>query len=139
MALEVQGVIVSIEPAVSIQTNSGKVITKRELILDITRHDAVTGERSPYDNTPVFEFIGDDCQQLDLYVKGQVVKIQFDLRGIAYTDKQTGQRRIFNSIRPYRIEGRPMQQQPQTAPQQAAPQCAQQPTQYNPPQGPLPF
>lgn len=110
--------IVSIEPAITIQTNSGKTITKRELILDITKYNPTTGERSPYESTPLFEFTGDDCAQLDLYARGQAVRITFDLRGVSYVDKTTGRKRIFNSIRPYRIEALNYAQ-PTATPQQA--------------------
>ncbi len=96
---------------------------KREIIIDCTRHDPVTGHRSPYENTPALEFAGDKVGELDNVQPGDIVTISFDVEGRRYTDKE-GMARIFTRIRPYRLEKQqqvyqtPQQPQPQQAPQQ---------------------
>lgn len=88
---------------------------KRELVIDTTRHDPYTGERSQYENTPLLEFGGDIVRELDHYNVGDIVRISFEVMGKKYTkgDKEM----IFTRVRPYKIEmvrgGHSSQPQPQ--------------------------
>lgn len=102
------GRILQIFPTQSITSKTtGKIFTKREIVLDCTRYDAITGERG-YENTPVFEFTGERCSMLDTFQIGQIVTISFDVQG----SKSTQGDRYFNSVRGFKIE---LKQIPQSA------------------------
>lgn len=105
---------------------------KRELVLDCTRYDPYTGERSKFENTPLLEFGGDICKDLDGIRPGDVVTVSFDITGTRYQDKTTRQEKIFTRVRPYKVEKHSAQQAVQAQPQQAA-----QPQQYAQPQSPV--
>ena len=106
---------------------------KRELVLDCTRYDPYTGERSKFENTPLLEFGGDICKDLDGIRPGDVVTVSFDITGTKYQDKTTRQEKIFTRVRPYKVEKHSAQQAVQAQPQQ----YAQQPQQYAQPQSPV--
>lgn len=96
--------------------------TKRELVLDCTRYDPYTGERSKFENTPLLEFGGDICKDLDGIRPGDVVTVSFDITGTKYQDKTTRQEKIFTRVRPYKVEKHSAQQAVQAQPQQYAQQ-----------------
>lgn len=126
MANQLTGKILYIYPTQQIPTKDGtKTIVKRGIVIDCTRFDPYTGERG-FENTPMLEFIGDRCVELDKFQVGQVVTISFDVQGTRYRNKD-GVEQIFTRVQPYRIE--PIQTQ-RIATQQAAPvqQAAPQPT-----------
>lgn len=129
MANQLTGKILYIYPPQQIPTKDGsKIIVKRGIVMDCTRFDPYTGERG-FENTPMLEFIGDRCAELDKFQVGQVVTISFDVQGTRYRNKD-GVEQIFTRVQPYRIESR------QTAPvQQPAPQPTyqQQPQNFPPP------
>ena len=134
MANQLTGKILYIYPSQQIPSKDGsKIIVKRSIVIDCTRFDPYTGERG-FENTPMLEFIGDRCAELDKYQVGQIVTISFDVQGTRYRNKD-GAEQIFTRVQPYRIEARQVQQQ-QTAPvQQPAPQPSyQQQPQNFPPQ-----
>ena len=93
---------------------------KRELVLDCTRYDPYTGERSKFENTPLLEFGGDICKDLDGIRPGDVVTVSFDITGTKYQDKTTRQEKIFTRVRPYKVEKHSAQQAVQAQPQQYA-------------------
>lgn len=65
MANTLTGKILYIYPPQQIPSKDGsKVITKRAIVIDCTRFDPYTGERG-FENTPMLEFIGDRCAELD--------------------------------------------------------------------------
>ena len=112
---------------------------KRQLYLDCTRYDSMTGERYENENKPLLEFGGDKVLDkiaaLNLQ-KEDVVMVRFSVQGNPYKDEKTGKSRVFTAVRCYDIEvvrrvGQVVQQQAapvqQPAPQPAAP--APQPTQ----------
>ena len=124
MANQVIGRVFQIGNTESIKSKDGsKTYYKRELVLDATRFDGMTGERG-FDNFPSFEFSGDKCSELDKFSVGEVVTVTFDLQGTKY--EKDGQTRFFNRVRGYKIERR-LVQQPQTPKQQYAPQYQPQP------------
>lgn len=129
MANQVIGRVFQIGNTESIKSKDGsKTYYKRELVLDATRFDGMTGERG-FDNFPSFEFSGDKCSELDQFNVGEIVTVTFDLQGTKY--EKDGQTRFFNRVRGYKIERR-LVQQPQTPKQQYAPQY-QPPAQQFPP------
>lgn len=133
MALQVTGKVYSVGQTVSIPAKNGQPFLKRELVLDITRFDPYTGERSQYENFPMFEFSGDKCKELDGLKTGQVVTVSFELQG-AFFKGQDGKDKNFTRVRAYKVEVR-QSQQPQ--PQQQQVQQAQQPQYQQAPPPPM--
>lgn len=152
MPNQITGKILYIYPTQQIMTKDGKPFQRRSLVLDTTRFDPYTGERS-FENTPMLDFAGDQCQELDKFTVGQLVTISFDVQGSRYRNAD-GKEQIFTRLRPYRIELRKLraeqqatqqqavQQAPsyqqvpqQSAPQQPVQQPVQQPAQQPTPQG----
>lgn len=96
MANQIIGRVFYIGDTNSIKSKDGsKTYYKRELVLDATRYDGLTGQRG-YDNFPSIEFSGDNCQLLDQLKMGDVVTVSFDLQGTKYEkDGQTRFSRLF--------------------------------------------
>ena len=92
---------------------------ERELVLDATKFDPYTGERS-YENFPTFEFGGDKCAELDQFKIGEVVTVSFDLQGTKY--EKDGQTKFFTRVRGYKVERRQVQQSVQSPQQGGASQ-----------------
>lgn len=149
MAYEIIGNVHKIGTTENIQTKSGSTFQRRSLTLIQRRFDQSTGQEFE-PNYPVIDFTRDKCTELDRYNPGDKVRIRFDISGVKYNDRNTGEERYFNSLRGFRIEpfvqnAQPQYpQQPQNyAPagqwQQPAPQqpqgYAQQPQAPNPQQG----
>lgn len=57
-----------------------------------------------YTNVFSIEASGKTLDILDNFSKGQKVKVQINLRGREYTDKNTGELKCFNSLSAWRIE-----------------------------------
>ena len=53
MANQITGKILYIYPTEDITTKDGNVLKKREIVIDLTRFDPYTGERSQFENTPM--------------------------------------------------------------------------------------
>jgi hypothetical protein len=106
MSLQAQGAILRIEPTKQITAT----FKKRELILTI--------EDGKYPQTCSFEVTGDRCEKLDEYAIGDVVSIDFNLRGREWTSPK-GEVRVFNSLDAWRIE-KAMDTVAQSAPQPPA-------------------
>ena len=121
--------------------NGGQPFQKREIVLDATRFDGLTGERG-YDNFPMFEFGGEKCSELDGFKTGDVVEVSFELQGSFYKDKD-GVEKNFTRVRAYKIEHYQTKQRPaqQQSSQPAPQQQAQIPSDYppTPAQSDLPF
>lgn len=128
MALQMTGRIKQIGATQSIPSkNGGQSFLKQEIILDVTRFDPYTGERSEFENYPAFEFSGDKCKALEGYKVGDVVTISFDLQG-SFFKGQDGVERNFTRVRGYKIEAKAgynsVAMQPQPAQPQPQPQYA---------------
>lgn len=111
MSNQITGRVLSISPITQIAGRNG-MITKRSIIIDCSRFNQNTGEK--YENTPMLEFIGNTCNELDNFRNGDLVTINFDVQGTKY--EKDGQTQIFTRVRPFRIEARPTQQIPQPQP-----------------------
>ncbi|MDT3388111.1 MAG: DUF3127 domain-containing protein [Bacteroidota bacterium] len=136
MENKVIGRIFQIGKTEPIQSRDGsKTYYKRELILDATRFDGMTGQRG-FDNFPTFEFSGDKCAELDQYKVGEIVTVSFDLQGTKY--EKDGQTKFFTRVRGYKVERRQMQQ-PQAPQQQYDPQPTPQYQQQEQGANDLPF
>lgn len=147
MALQITGRIRSIGSTQSIPSkNGGTTLEKRELILDTTRFDPYTGERSKYENYPSLEFTGEKCKDLDGYQVGQVVTVTFELQGNFFKG-QDGTEKNITRARAFKVEARAVQPAAvQQAPQPMAQPMAQsqeapqwRPEDVPPPQPELPW
>lgn len=140
MANQITGKILHIYPAETIAGKNGN-ITKRAILIDCTRFDPYTGERG-FENTPLLEFIGEKCNELNNFQPGQVATVTFDIQGTRYTRKD-GTEDVFTRVQPYKIELRqakspqPQPIQPQYQPQQ--PMAQQSQPQYQPQQPQQPY
>ena len=133
MANTLTGKILYIYPTQQLPSKDGsKTYLKRGIVIDATRFDPYTGERG-FENTPMLEFIGDRCAELDKYQVGQIVTISFDVQGSRYRNKD-GVEQIFTRVQPYRIEARQVQPTPQAPAQQPIQQPTPQPTYQQQPQ-----
>ena len=115
--MEIKGRIHKIGNVEVIKTASGSEFKKRELVLDASRFDPLTGEKM-FENFPCFEFVQDKVALLDDFKPLQVITVSFDLQGREYT--KDGQTKYITTARGYKIEARPVAQQaqaPQPAPQ----------------------
>lgn len=123
--MEIKGRIHKIGNVEVIKTASGSEFKKRELVLDASRFDPLTGEKM-FDNFPSFEFVQDKVSLLDELKPLQIVTVSFDLQGREYT--KDGQTKYITTVRGYKIEARPVAQQAEA--QVQAPQPAPQPQGY---------
>lgn len=143
MAFTLIGKVVAVNQpeTVASKSDATKTFTRRQVYLDCSRYDSITGERLQ-ENYPLLEFGGKGLEQLNALcqsglAKGDLVAVDFAVQGTTYKDAQ-GNTKNYTGIRPYAIERYvPKSQQPQQ-PQQSAqqPQQTQQPV---PPQNASPF
>lgn len=91
-----------------------KTYYERNIVVDNTRLDPYTGE-SQYPNFPMLSFSGEDkCNDLDNFKVGEVVVVSFEVSGVKYSDKTTGEEKIFNKVKAYKIEKYGKQQEVNT-------------------------
>lgn len=120
MSNTITGRVYRITPTVEIKSKDGQTsFKKRELTLDATRYDSITGEKM-FDNFPTIEFGGDKCALLDNLSHGEIVTVSFDLSGSSYKDAQ-GTEKWFTRIRGYKVEKRQARQPAATAADAPAP------------------
>lgn len=136
-------VAVNKEESVPSKKNQGETFKRRQLYLDCSRYDSLTGEKIS-DNFPLLEFGGKGLEQLNALVaqglkKGDIVSVKFAVQGQTYKDEH-GQTKNFTGIRPYAIE-RYVSQRQQAQQAAPTPQPAQAPAQEPDPAGEdaLPF
>ena len=111
-------------------TEAGKTFERRQVYLDCSRYDSITGEPTGRENKPLLEFESKGLEQLDNLIKGGLTKgdlvaIKFDVQGTPYKSKD-GKMKNYTGIRPYAIERyvpkfQQAQQQAQQQVQQAQP------------------
>lgn len=135
MALKMIGKVFSIGATQSIPSRNGNTFNKRELVLDATRYDGLTGEKG-MENYPLFEFGGERCSELDNFKVGDIVEVSFDLQGSFY--EKDGAKKNMTRVRGYKIEHFQTKraQQPVQQPVQQAVQQPPMPGDYPPPPPP---
>ena len=107
--LVVYGRVIALSPVQEIPSKeAGKpAMKKRELYLDCTHYDSITGLRDERENKPLLEFGGDKLLEklaaLDLK-KDDVVGVKFAIQGTPYKDEKSGKTKVFTAIRCYDIE-----------------------------------
>ena len=120
MANTITGTVETVSQLIEIPTQTGKSFSKRELTLNCTTYNSMTGE--PLENYVKIEFNNDKTSLLDNVQPGQRVVVSFTLSGRKY-QRRDGVIDCFTSIKGYKIE------QPQT-------RVASQPGEYRQPQAP---
>ncbi len=141
MAYEIIGTVLNTGTTETFQTKSGQPFQRRSLVLIQRRFDQNTGQEFE-PNYPTIDFTQRGCQDLDRFQQGDRVRVRFEVQGVKYTDKTTGEERYMNRLRGFRIEPyvvqqpqRPQSYAPASQWQQPAPQQPQQA--YYPPQQPV--
>lgn len=118
MANTIRGKIEAIEPIQTIpsKTPGREPFQTRRVLLDATRFDGLTGQRS-FENHVIIDFDGKNVGVPDQFKVNDVVEISFDLTGNKYTNKD-GATNYFTKARGYKIEGIERQRSVPQAPQQ---------------------
>lgn len=103
MAQKITGRIVAISQTLQQQTRSGQTFAYKNITIDCTRFDPLTGQPSQFKNTPQFE-----CQErmfpaIEKITPGDLVTISYEIQGFPYKDRN-GNEQIFTKIRPFAIE-----------------------------------
>lgn len=100
MANQISGKVLIIDDIISIPTRSGNTFTKRQIVLDASHYNPMTGQK--YENYPTFDFVGNRVNELDNFKVGDLVTISFALNGRPF-DKD-GKTTYFTSVNGYKIE-----------------------------------
>lgn len=100
MANQISGKVLVIDDVISIPTRSGNTFTKRQIVLDASHYNPMTGQK--YENYPAFDFVGNRVNELDNFKVGDLVTISFALNGRPF-DKD-GKTTYFTSVNGYKIE-----------------------------------
>lgn len=138
---ELVGRFIAVDNEQTIQSTKeqGKTFKRRQLYMDCSRYDGLTGERLD-ENYPLLEFGGKALEQLNQLVgtgvkKGDLVCVSFVVDGVAY--EKDGKKQVMTKVRPIGIARWQRQNQPQPqaqGQQQAAPAPAPQPAPVQQPQ-----
>ena len=132
---ELVGRFIAVDNEATIQSTKeqGKTFKRRQLYMDCSRYDGLTGERMD-ENFPLLEFGGKALEQLNQLVsegiqKGDLICVSFVVDGVKYT--KDGKTQVMTKVRPIGVARwqRNSKQQPQaaSAPEPApAPQAAPQ-------------
>ena len=100
MANQISGKVLIIDDVISIPTRSGNTFSKRQIVLDASHYNPMTGQK--YENYPAFDFVGNRVNELDNFKVGDLVTISFALNGRPF-DKD-GKTTYFTSVNGYKIE-----------------------------------
>lgn len=131
---ELVGRFIAVDQEATIQSTreQGKTFKRRQLYMDCSRYDGLTGERMD-ENYPLLEFGGKALEQLNQLVsegvkKGDLISVSFVVDGVAY--EKDGKKQVMTKVRPIGIARWQRQNQPQPqaqGQQQAAPAPAPSP------------
>ena len=100
MANQISGKVLIIEDEVTIPTRSGNTFTKRQIVLDASHYDPMTGQK--FENYPAFDFVGNRVSELDKFKVGDLVTISFALNGRPF--EKDGKTTYFTSVNGYKVE-----------------------------------
>ena len=75
-----------------------------EVTSTFTKRQFVVITDETYPQEVAFELIKDRCNIIDSYVKDQVVKVHFNVRGRSWTNPKTKVEKYFVSLNAWRIE-----------------------------------
>ena len=141
------GKIIYVYPTQQLTSKSGNAFTKRDFVIAMQSFDRDTGEPTiDEDNTPLLTLTGDRCSQLDNITPGQIVTVDFYLRGHRYRDEQNKEKILTDiNVTSVRAQGQAIQRpsnSPISAPTQDAQASTEIPQSTEPPKNPaddLPF
>ena len=109
MGFQLIGKIIAINQieTVASKSDSTKTFQRRQVYLDCSRYDSITGEQLQ-ENKPLLEFGGKGLEQLNELAnqglkKGDLVSVEFAVQGTSYKDAH-GNTKNYTGIRPYAIE-----------------------------------
>lgn len=118
---KITGKIVYIYPTQQLQSKSGSTFQKRDFVVAIQSLDRDTGEPTIDEgNTPVLTITGDRCSQLDSIKPGDIVTVDFYLRGRRYRD-EAGKEKIITDINVSSVKQNAMLILPVTNPPRVVP------------------
>lgn len=100
MANQISGKVLILDNAVTVPTRTGNTFTKRQIVLDASHYDPMTGQK--FENYPAFDFIGNRVNDLDSFKEGDLVTISFALNGRRF--EKDGKTIYINSVTGYKIE-----------------------------------
>lgn len=100
MANQISGKVLILENAVTVPTRTGNTFTKRQIVLDASHYDPMTGQK--FENYPAFDFIGNRVNDLDSFKEGDLVTISFALNGRPF--EKDGKTIYITSVTGYKIE-----------------------------------
>jgi hypothetical protein len=87
---------------------TGKLVVKKEAE-QVTerfkkREFVITDEASQYPQEILFQLTQDKVEMLDEFNEGDVLKVNFNLRGRRWKSPKTGETMFFNSLEAWRLE-----------------------------------
>lgn len=104
---ELVGRFIAVDNEATIQSTKeqGKTFKRRQLYMDCSRYDGLTGERMD-ENCPLLEFGGKALEQLNQLVsegvkKGDLISVSFVVDGVAY--EKEGKKQVMTKVRPIGI------------------------------------
>lgn len=100
MANQVNGKVLIIENAITIPTKNGNTFMKRQIVIDASHYDPMTGQK--FENYPAFDFVGNRVNELDNFKVGDLVTISFALNGRPF--EKDGKTIYITSVIGYKIE-----------------------------------
>lgn len=102
MAYQITGNLEQIGEITSRESsNGGQPFQSRTFVIDATRFNPDTGE--PWENHPKFELGSRNVNIIDGFRIGDRVTVDFVLRGVRYSDRQSGDTRYFTTVSAFRI------------------------------------
>lgn len=116
MANTIIGKIFVIGEIFSTPTSRGGVFEKRDVILDCSTFDQRTGEKK--ESFVKLEMSGSHVHDAEAFQVGTEVQMSFVLEGRAWLDPKSNTVKYFNTVKAYKVEMSPYQQQPQMLGQQ---------------------
>ena len=87
MPLTLTGKVVFINPVEDVSKTAGKVFNTQNICLDTTK----TINGTPYSNSAMFQFTGDNCKLLEGLGLGDKVEIKYSVKGKIYTNDKLKQ------------------------------------------------
>lgn len=118
---KITGKILYIYPAQQLTSKSGNAFTKRDFVIAVQRFDPDTGEATIDDtNTPQLTLTGDRSSQLDNIKQGDIVTVDYYLRGRRFRGEDNKEKIItdinITSVRLNAVYLRPVANTPQGVP-----------------------
>jgi hypothetical protein len=87
---------------------TGKLVVKNgtEQVTDKfkKREFVIADESSQYPQEIIFQLVQDKVDLIDPYQEGDMLKVNFNLRGRRWQNPKTGETRFFNSLDAWRLE-----------------------------------